>query len=74
MTTASLFNAGPQRFGEASRSDLDRARAAVARLQSAPASIESLRAWDEATALIADASARTLGRATVCAIAKIGPR
>ena len=58
MTTASLFNAGPQRFGEASRSDLDRARAAVARLQSAPASIESLRAWDEATALIADASAR----------------
>ena len=58
MTAASLLSGKPETFAEANTSDLARARAAVQRLKSLPPSIETLRAWDEATGLIGDASAR----------------
>ncbi|HEX9577748.1 MAG TPA: peptidase M3, partial [Myxococcales bacterium] len=55
---ASLFAGTPEEFARASNESLDRARGAVARLKSAPASLGALRLWDEATAAISDASAR----------------
>src|SRR5437870_8896301 len=58
MTAASLLSGPRDAFVGASSEDLQRARAAVGRLKSQPPSLESLRAWDEATAAISDASAR----------------
>ncbi|HEX4384600.1 MAG TPA: M3 family metallopeptidase [Myxococcales bacterium] len=58
MTAASVFVQGPEAFAQASQKDLDRARAAIARLKSLPPSMESLRAWDEATHAVADARSR----------------
>ncbi|HUJ28213.1 MAG TPA: M3 family metallopeptidase [Myxococcales bacterium] len=58
VNAASLLSSTPQVFAEANASHLARARAAVARLKSAPPSLDTLRAWDEATGLISDASAR----------------
>ena len=58
MTAAALFAGKPDGFERASKADLDRARAAVARLKAMPASLASLAAWDEATGAISDASAR----------------
>ena len=58
MTAAALLAGTPEGFERASRADLDRARAAVARLQAMPASMASLAAWDEAVGAISDASAR----------------
>src|SRR5512140_833094 len=58
MTAASLFIEAPDEFSRASKADLEKARAAVARLESLPASLDVLAAWDEATSLISDASAR----------------
>jgi thimet oligopeptidase len=58
MTAAASFAGAPAGFERASKEDLDRARAAVARLKSMPASLASLAAWDEATGAISDASAR----------------
>ena len=58
MTAASLLSATREEFVRASTRDLSLARAAVARLKTLPPSLESLRAWDEATAAISDASAR----------------
>src|ERR1700720_1178104 len=58
MTAASSLVGTPDAFALASKADLDRARAAVARLKSLPPSLESLRAWDEASGAISDASAR----------------
>ena len=58
MTAAALFAGTPDGFGRASKEDLDRARAAVARLKAMPPSLASLAAWDEATGAISDASAR----------------
>ncbi len=58
MTAASLLSGSPDAFVRASSEALTRARAAVARVKSLPPSIQTLRAWDEATAAIGDASAR----------------
>ena len=58
MTAASVFVQGPEAFAKASQQDLDRARAAIARLKSQPPSIASLKAWDEAAHAIADARSR----------------
>src|SRR5690242_15797427 len=58
MTAASLLSGSRDAFVQASAADLARARAAVSRLKTLPSSLESLRAWDEATAAISDASAR----------------
>ena len=58
MTAALLFTKSPDEFARGCRADLDKARGAVARLKSLPASLDVLAAWDEATALISDASAR----------------
>ena len=58
MIAASLFAGTPEGFKRASQADLDRARAAAARLKAMPASMASLAAWDEATFAISDASAR----------------
>jgi thimet oligopeptidase len=58
MTAASLLSGSRDAFVQASSDDLSRARAAVERLKAMPASLQSLRAWDEATAAVSDASAR----------------
>jgi len=58
MTAASLLSGSADAFVRASSEALARARAAVARVKSLPPSIQTLRAWDEATAAIGDASAR----------------
>lgn len=58
MTAASLLSGTRDGFVRASSDDLSRARAAVERLKSIPPSLQSLRAWDEATAALSDASAR----------------
>jgi thimet oligopeptidase len=58
MTAASLLAGTRDAFVRASSDALSRARAAVERLKSAPVSLETLRAWDEATAALSDASAR----------------
>src|SRR4051812_4846107 len=58
MTAASLLAGAPAEFARASKEDLDTARAAVARLKSAPPSLASLQAWDDAAAAISHASAR----------------
>ena len=58
MSASSLFVKSPEEFASASKADLEKARAAVARLKALPASLEVLRAWDEAGAFISDASAR----------------
>src|SRR5881275_1691911 len=58
MSASSLLTGAPGEFTRASKEDLDRARAAVARLQSMPPSLASLKAWDEAAGLISNASAR----------------
>ena len=58
MTAASLLSGSPDAFVRASSEALVRARAAVARVKSLPPSLQTLRAWDEATASIGDASAR----------------
>jgi len=55
---ASLFAGTAEEFVRASNESLERARGAVARLRSGPPSLASLRAWDEATAALSDASAR----------------
>jgi thimet oligopeptidase len=57
-TAASLLSGSPDAFVRASSEALARARAAVARVKSLPPSLQTLRAWDEATAAIGDASAR----------------
>ena len=57
-SAASLLVGTREGFADASARDLDKARTAVARLKSLPPSLETLRAWDEAIALISDASAR----------------
>jgi thimet oligopeptidase len=58
MSAADLFVQGPEAFSRESAADLDRARAAVARLKSQPPSLETLRAWDEASLALSNASAR----------------
>ena len=58
MTAASLLSGTRDAFVRASSDDSSRARAAVDRLKSAPPSLATLRAWDEATAALSDASAR----------------
>src|SRR5438874_7631888 len=58
MTAASLLVGAPDDFAHASKADLEKARAAIARLKSLPASLDVLAAWDEATGAISDASAR----------------
>ncbi len=58
MTAASLLSGSPDAFVRASSEALARARAAVARVKSLPPSLQTLRAWDEATAASGDASAR----------------
>jgi thimet oligopeptidase len=58
MTAASLLSGTRDAFARASSDDLSRARAAMERLKSMPASLQALRAWDEATCAISDASAR----------------
>jgi thimet oligopeptidase len=58
MTQAEWFVRTPEEFARASQEDLARARAAVARLKSAPPSLRSLQDWDEASLAISDASAR----------------
>ena len=58
MSKASLFVGTPEAFARASQADLNRARAAVERLQSARPSLATLKAWDEATLAMSDASAR----------------
>jgi thimet oligopeptidase len=58
MTAASLLSGSREDFVRANAEDLARARAAVNRLESLPPSLETLRAWDETTAAISDASAR----------------
>jgi thimet oligopeptidase len=55
---AALFAGRPADFVRASDEALERARGAVARLKSAPPSLDTLRFWDEATSAISDASAR----------------
>jgi len=58
MTAASLLSGPREEFVRASTKDLQRARAAVAQLKARPPSLETLRAWDAATAAVSDASAR----------------
>jgi thimet oligopeptidase len=58
MTVASLLSGSRDAFVRATEEDLARARAAVTRLKSFPPSLETLRAWDETTAVVSDASAR----------------
>jgi thimet oligopeptidase len=58
MTAAASLPSTPDELLRASSRGLDAARAAVARLKSMPPSLETLRAWDQATAAISDASAR----------------
>src|SRR5213082_1854023 len=58
MTAASLLSGPRDAFVRASSEDLQRAKAAVARLKAQPPSLQSLRAWDEATSAISNASAR----------------
>ena len=58
MTVASLLSGPREEFVRASSEDLQRARAAVAQLKSQPPSLQSLGAWDVATAALSDASAR----------------
>ncbi|HTO96962.1 MAG TPA: M3 family metallopeptidase [Myxococcales bacterium] len=55
---ASLLSGTREAFVRASDEDLARARAAAERLKSLPPSLESLRAWDQATSALSDASAR----------------
>jgi Zn-dependent oligopeptidase len=57
-TAASLLSGTREAFERASAEDLARARAAVSRLKSLPPSLVSLRAWDQASAALSDASAR----------------
>ncbi|HYS10135.1 MAG TPA: M3 family metallopeptidase [Myxococcales bacterium] len=58
MTAASLLSGSRDGFVRASNQDLSRARAAVERVKTLAPSLQTLRAWDEATAAISDASAR----------------
>src|SRR3954468_16263990 len=58
MTSSALLSGAQDAFARASKDQLDSARAAVARLKTLPPSLETLRAWDEATGAISDASAR----------------
>jgi thimet oligopeptidase len=58
MTSAALFVQSPEEFARASQHDLDKARAAIARLKAQPPSLGTLRAWDEASLAISDASSR----------------
>jgi thimet oligopeptidase len=58
MTDAASLPATPDALLRASNHALDAARGAVARLKSMPPALATLRAWDEATAAISDASAR----------------
>jgi thimet oligopeptidase len=58
MTVASLLSGSREEFVRANGKELIRARAAVSRLKSLPPSLETLRAWDETTAAVSDASAR----------------
>ena len=58
QSAVSLFVGTPQSFAEASSRDLARAREAAERLKSQPPSLVTLSAWDQAVALISDASAR----------------
>ena len=58
MTAAALLSGSADSFLRASGEDLQRARAAIARLKSLDPSQQTLRAWDEATGAISDASAR----------------
>jgi len=58
MIAASLLSAPPGEFSRAHGEGLSRARAAVARLKSLSPSLEGLRAWDEASLALSDASAR----------------
>src|SRR5690349_13527498 len=58
MPAASLLAGTREAFVRSSSEELQRARAAIARLKSQPPSLESLRAWDEATSAISNASAR----------------
>ena len=58
MTAASLLSGSREEFVRANGEALVRARAAVNRLKSLPPSLETLRAWDQTTAAISDASAR----------------
>ena len=58
MTAASLLSGTRDAFVRASSEALSRARAAAGRLRSLPPSLATLRAWDEATGAISDASAR----------------
>src|SRR5438105_3529937 len=57
-SAAAGFVGTKEAFAEASARDLESARGAVARLKLQPPSLGTLRAWDEAVALISDASAR----------------
>src|SRR5256885_16536510 len=58
MTSSALLSGAQDAFARASKDQLDSAGAAVARLKSMPPSLETLRAWDQATGAISDASAR----------------
>ena len=58
MTAAALLSGSPDAFLRGSSDDLQRARAAVSRLKALDPSLQTLRAWDEATGAISDASAR----------------
>ncbi|HZX96695.1 MAG TPA: M3 family metallopeptidase [Myxococcales bacterium] len=58
MTSSALLSGAQDAFARASKDQLDSARAAVARLKTLPPSLETLRAWDQATGAISDASAR----------------
>ncbi len=58
MTAAALLSGSPDAFRRGSSDDLQRARAAVSRLKALDPSLQTLRAWDEATGAISDASAR----------------
>src|SRR5947207_10984531 len=58
MTAASLLAGTPDGFARANADDLARARAAVAGLKSMTPSLETLRAWDQASSALSDASAR----------------
>jgi thimet oligopeptidase len=58
MTAASLLSGSREEFVRANGDALTRARAAVNRLKSLPPSLETLRAWDQTTAAVSDASAR----------------
>ena len=58
MTAASLLSGSREEFVRATGEALVRARVAVNRLKSLAPSLETLRAWDQTTAAISDASAR----------------